>query len=302
MEIFEILCVWIENKKKKCIVMDQPLFSILIANYNNGHYLMEAVESVRQQTYSNWEIILVDDGSTDNSHELYKQLVEQDSRIHIFFNEENKGCGYTKRRCAELSNGEICGFLDPDDTLLPEALEKHIAMHIEKRGCSCVFSRYYLCDTKLNVRAESRRLILRPNESYLTHRDYRPETFCSFKISLYNQTEGISSDLKLAVDQDLYFKLEEIAPVCVMNEFTYKYRIHDNNISQDPSDKAFYWNLLVRHRACKRRGLDPSLYSEKDFVEFLINKYNEGADKVRKSLAYRIGKFMLKPFCWIKKV
>ena len=114
--------------------MDQPLFSILIANYNNGHYLMEAVESVRQQTYSNWEIILVDDGSTDNSHELYKQLVEQDSRIHIFFNEENKGCGYTKRRCAELANGEICGFLDLDDTLLPEALETHIAMHIQEQG------------------------------------------------------------------------------------------------------------------------------------------------------------------------
>ena len=46
---------------------NQPLFSVLIANYNNGKYLMEAIESVRQQTYINWEIILVDDASTDNS-------------------------------------------------------------------------------------------------------------------------------------------------------------------------------------------------------------------------------------------
>lgn len=51
-----------------------PLFSVLIANYNNGKYLMEAIESVRQQTYANWEIILVDDGSTDNSKELYSEL------------------------------------------------------------------------------------------------------------------------------------------------------------------------------------------------------------------------------------
>ena len=53
---------------------NQPLFSVLIANYNNGKYLMDAIESVRRQTYTNWEIILVDDGSTDNSHELYKEL------------------------------------------------------------------------------------------------------------------------------------------------------------------------------------------------------------------------------------
>ena len=48
--------------------MYQPLFSVLIANYNNGKYLMDAIESVRQQTYTNWEIILVDDSSTDNAH------------------------------------------------------------------------------------------------------------------------------------------------------------------------------------------------------------------------------------------
>ena len=49
---------------------NQPLFSVLIANYNNSKYLMDAVESVRQQTYANWEIVLVDDASTDNSKEL----------------------------------------------------------------------------------------------------------------------------------------------------------------------------------------------------------------------------------------
>ncbi|MBR5957742.1 MAG: glycosyltransferase family 2 protein [Salinivirgaceae bacterium] len=86
--------------------MKNPLFSVLIANYNNGRYLQEAVDSVRSQTYTNWEIILVDDASTDNSKELYKEL-EKDSHIHIFYNEENKGCGYTKRRCAELAKGEV---------------------------------------------------------------------------------------------------------------------------------------------------------------------------------------------------
>ena len=104
---------------------NNPLFSVLIANYNNGKYLREAINSVYSQIYTNWEIILVDDASTDNSQEIYSEL-EKDDRIHIYYNEKNMGCGYTKRRCAELANGELCGFLDPDDALLPHALESHV--------------------------------------------------------------------------------------------------------------------------------------------------------------------------------
>lgn len=98
--------------------MDQPLFSVLIANYNNGKYLVESIESVRQQTYANWEIILVDDASTDNSPELYKEL-EKDKRIHIYLNEQNMGYGYTKCRCAELATGGgISVIKDSDDRMV----------------------------------------------------------------------------------------------------------------------------------------------------------------------------------------
>ena len=69
---------------------NMPLFSVLIANHNDGKYLMEAVESVKAQTYTHWEIVIVDDGSTDNSNELFVELVE-DQRIRVFRNEENRG-------------------------------------------------------------------------------------------------------------------------------------------------------------------------------------------------------------------
>ena len=110
---------------------------------------MEAIESVRQQTYTNWEIILVDDASVDNSPELYKEL-EKDERIHIYLNDQNMGCGYTKRRCAELATGEICGFLDPDDILVPEALEQEAFVHVKYSDVSMVFSQRYITDEQLN--------------------------------------------------------------------------------------------------------------------------------------------------------
>lgn len=70
--------------------MKEPLFSILIANYNNGKYIKEAIDSVYIQDYSNWEIIIVDDASTDNSKEIYSEFINN-PRIRVFYNEKNRG-------------------------------------------------------------------------------------------------------------------------------------------------------------------------------------------------------------------
>ena len=88
------------------------LFSILIANYNNGCYLQETIDCILKQDYPRWEIIIVDDGSTDRSSEIYDKY-RNDSRFHIYLNDRNRGVGYTKRRCVEMANGEICAFMDP---------------------------------------------------------------------------------------------------------------------------------------------------------------------------------------------
>ena len=282
------------------LIVNQPLFSILIANYNNGRFLMEAIESVKIQSFSNWEIILVDDASTDDSSSLYEQL-ELDERIHVYYNGENRGCGYTKRRCVEMASGQICGFLDPDDVLLPDALLSHVATHLEMPGISCVFSRYYRCDENLNVVKESRKLIIPLDKTYFTNKDYSVEAFSSFKKVCYNQTKGIDSDIKAAVDQDLFFKLEEVAPIYILDRITYKYRIHSRSVSNKPTNEDVYWNLIVRHRTCLRRGLDPSDYPVQDFIRFTKNVFNEGADRTRLSLSYRIGHFFMKPFSFFKK-
>src|ERR1700730_15603176 len=98
------------------------LFSILIANYNNSRFLEDALQSVLCQTYTDWEIILVDDGSTDQFEEVADKY-KPNHRIKIFRNEKNAGCGSTKRKCAEKASGSLLAFLDPDDFLHPDALK-----------------------------------------------------------------------------------------------------------------------------------------------------------------------------------
>lgn len=280
------------NKNEKY----QPLFTVLVANYNNGKYLMEAIESILHQTYTNWEIVLVDDASTDNSEDLYAEL-EKDERIHIYRNDHNQGCGYTKRRCVELANGELCGFLDPDDALLPNALQVMVDAHREHPEVSYITSRYYFCDKNLEPYKESRPLIIPEGKDFFTTAAYTAEVFTAFKKAIYLKTDGISPLYHLGVDQDLYFKLEEVAPMMAINDLTYKYRIFDGSISSNEL-RARYWNMIIHHDVCLRRGLNPDEYSFKDM--YVIQNYCQ--DLVRNTTTYRVGKAVLKPLNWIKKI
>ncbi len=280
-----------------------PLFSVLIANYNNGRFLMEAVESVRSQTYSNWEIILVDDASTDNSMELYKEL-EQDNRIHIYYNEQNQGCGYTKRRCAELANGEICGFLDPDDTLSKDALEIMVDYHGTNQDASMIYSRLNCVDVDMHVIRTTSLKTMPVGESLLTFPCW--SSFVAFKRGFYLKTEGIDASAQRAVDNDLCYKLEEVGAVLSVDKVLYNYRISTGqNISMgDNAYKAFAWQLRVAVNACKRRGMESKIEDVMAAnIYFLIDDVKKTeADKVRKSTSYRIGSFILKPFMAIKKI
>ena len=126
----------------------QPLFSVLIANFNNGRFIRDCIGSVLEQTHTCWEVIFVDDGSTDNSLEVITGFAEKDDRIKVFRNKENTGCGYTKRKCAELATGEICGFLDPDDALVENAIELSVKEHLENPNASLVYSLCYQTDER----------------------------------------------------------------------------------------------------------------------------------------------------------
>lgn len=273
--------------------MDSPLFSILIANYNNGKYLQEAIDSVLRQTYQNWEIVLVDDGSTDNSRELYEGL-SADPRIRIYLNEENKGCGYTKRRCAEEARGELCGFLDPDDALTPDALEVMVAEHRKHPEVSLVAARYWCADENLHPLWLSREFQNVPEHNFLEHEIHNALVFSSFKTAMYRKTAGINPALKRAVDMDLYFRLEEIAPIYYISLSLYIYRLYAGGISQG-NYKAQYWHILVIKDACERRGIDPENIVDMQLSE-VPEKLKQELTSVKQSRYYRLGYVLISPF------
>ena len=122
---------------------DYGLVSIVMPNYNSEKYLKETIESVLAQTYTNWELLFVDDCSTDNSLEIVRSY--QDSRIKILQNDKNSGAAVSRNYALREAKGRWIAFLDSDDLWMPEKLEKQIVF-METNGYAFTFTDYDVID------------------------------------------------------------------------------------------------------------------------------------------------------------
>ena len=100
--------------------------SVLMGIFNCAETLQQAVNSIRNQTYSNWELILCDDGSTDHTYQIAKQLADLDDRIILLRNETNQGLNRTLNLCLSIASGEYIARMDGDDECVPERFSKQI--------------------------------------------------------------------------------------------------------------------------------------------------------------------------------
>ena len=264
--------------------MDQPLFSILIAQFNNGKYFNDCYKSIIAQTYPYWEVIIVDDASTNDSFAVMKELIGNDDRFKLICNTQNKGCGYTKRKCAELASGELCAFLDPDDALTEDALYLMVAEHAKHPEAAMVYSNLLYCDENLNLRYENKSRKIENHDPYFFDFDGHTSALLSYKKDLYDKTEGINSDLLRAVDRDLMLKLYEVGTAVFLDKGLYKYRIHRNGISTNTNqDKAYFWFWVTVIDAARRRNVnienlfvDKALTSRREFfLQKEIDSYNK---------------------------
>ena len=231
-----------------------PLFSLVVANYNNGRFLAECINSIKKQTYTNWEVILVDDASEDNSHELYKAYIDE-PRIKIMYNNENKGVGYTKKKAVENASGEYIGIVDPDDKIIPETLTLVIDQFEKNKNAAIVHTNHYICDENLNIIKISTNSGQIPSgESQLSFEGPKIGSFWAMRKKFYDKTEGINPTFKCAEDQDILYKLEEVGSVIYINVPAYFYRYHSGGISTTNNIlNAVYWNLIASTKAHKRR-------------------------------------------------
>lgn len=126
----------------------EGLVSIITPCYNGSKYIAQTIESVLAQTYQNWEMLIIDDGSKDNSAEIIKEYAKKDSRICLI-QQPNGGSANARNHGIREAKGQYIALLDADDLWKPEFLTEQIAFMKEKQAC-CVYSSYERIDENSN--------------------------------------------------------------------------------------------------------------------------------------------------------
>lgn len=135
------------ERNKRIDVMDIPLISIITPIYNSEIFLEAAIMSVQGQTYSNWELILIDDASLDGSANIAREFYLEDPRIIYEKLPVNRGPAVSRNRAIQLAKGEYIAFLDSDDFWAPDKLEMQLDF-MQRKNCDVSFSSYLLVDAK----------------------------------------------------------------------------------------------------------------------------------------------------------
>lgn len=220
--------------------------SIIMPSYNTAAYIKRSIESVIAQTYTDWELIIVDDCSADNTDEVVAQL--RDERIRYLKNEKNSGAALSRNRALREARGRWIAFLDSDDVWMPQKLEKQIAF-MEENGYAFSYTDYrILWDGK----TEDKKICTGPD--VIDKKAMYRYCYCSTITVMYDREEiGLIqiADLKKNNDYAMWLKIVEKAKCHRLPECLSYYCKHDESISSGSKLK-----LIKYHYIMFRKGFD----------------------------------------------
>jgi glycosyltransferase involved in cell wall biosynthesis len=212
------------------------LVSVVIPCYNQAHFLGEAIESVLAQGYTNFEVIVVDDGSTDDTEVVASRYAAKDLRVRLI-GQHNRGLAGARNRGLAEASGEYVVFLDSDDRLLPEALEvgvRELGAHPE---CAFVSGHYrpisaegqpYAVPRQARVDGDHYLALLRDN--YIS----MPASVM-YRRWVFGEVGGFDGSVDAAADWDLYLRVARRFPIHHHGEVVADYRWHGANMTNDPA-------------------------------------------------------------------
>ena len=255
------------------------LFSVVIPCYNQAHFLDEALESLVAQTYSEWEAIIVNDGSTDETNEVADAWCKKDSRIK-FLSSLNNGLSAARNKGIDFSRGQYIALLDADDKFAVNHLET--MSRVLNDGFDIVFSGYSYfsaevsnCHTvNLNKDLEFKQIL---------QGNLVPPVSVAFKKTILLHTGGFDVSLKSAEDWDLWIRCYKVkARLGISESATAFYRISSNSMSRQ---------FLVMYNSLKHVFLQAHQIDERLSIELIGNRENKliSFDPIKRHLLMCLG-------------
>ena len=220
--------------------MDKELVSIIMPSYNTGTFIAETIQSVLAQTYADWELIIVDDCSKDNTDEVIAGF--HDDRIRYLKNEKNSGAAVSRNRALREAKGKWIAFLDSDDVWLPRKLEKQIAF-MEMNNYHFSYTAYEEMDEQSKPRG-----VLVTGPKRITKTGMYNYCWPGCLTVMYDaQTVGLIqiADIKKNNDYAIWLKVCKKADCYLLNENLAKYRKRRGSISNHSYKELIKWHYRL---------------------------------------------------------
>lgn len=238
------------------ISREADLVSIIMPSYNTAPYIKETIQSVLDQTYTNWELIIVDDCSTDNTEEVLATI--NDSRIRYFKNEKNSGAAVSRNKALRAAKGQWIAFLDSDDLWMSEKLEKQINF-MKKNGYSFSYTNYEEIDVdgnKTGIKITGPKRITKTGMFNYCWPGCLTVMFDADKIGLI-QIE----DIKKNNDYAMWLKVCQKADCYLLDEYLAQYRKgRAGSVSTHSIKTMIGWHYKLYYEA-ENMGITRSLFN-----------------------------------------
>jgi len=240
------------------LTKDAPLVSIIIPCYNHSHYLPVAIESVLKQTYSAIEIIVIDDGSTDNT----KEVAEGYPQVTYIF-QTNQGLPASRNAGINKSKGLYLVLLDADDWLYPDAIQTNLNYLQQQQDAAYVSGAYDMFYERENIMAEVKREIPANHYIYMLHNNFiGVPAAVMYRRWVFNEFL-FDTSLKACEDYDLYLKICRKYPVIHHTKKIAGYRKHSSNMSLNFGLMlSSALNVLQRQKEDLKTGAEKQAYKK----------------------------------------
>lgn len=239
--------------------MSQELVSIIMPSYNCGKYVEETIRSVQAQTYQNWEIIFVDDCSTDDSVRIVTKLQKADSRIKLFQNKFNSGAAVSRNNALREAKGRWIAFLDSDDLWEPEKLEKQVRF-MEENGYAFSYTGYQEIDSDGVLTG-----VMASGPKHVTKAGMYAFCWPGCLTVMYDATDiGLLQieDIKKNNDYAMWLKVCQKADCYLLDECLAKYRRgRQGSVSSHSIKTMIGWHYKLWHEAEKKSAIVAAFYT-----------------------------------------
>lgn len=256
--------------------MDE-LVSIIMPSFNTAKYIEESIKSVLAQTYTNWELMIVDDCSTDNTDEIVRSFLS-DERIKYFKNEKNSGAAVSRNKALREAKGKWIAFLDSDDLWLPEKLERQIAF-MKKYDYKFSYTDY----EKVDENSASLNILVSGPKKVTKKGMYR---YCWVGcLTVMYDAESIGlvqiKDIKKNNDYAMWLQASKKTNCYLLPENLAKYRIRKKSISHDKLSKKLKSHYDLFHYCDEKPAIAAFWFAcwNMWFGIWKKNKYEKGIKK-----------------------